>query len=380
MIQINCTNCKALLQIDDAFAGGVCRCRYCGTIQTVPKRLKSAGGGGNGDGGAMAQAEGAGAGSKTLWQKKGGAIDVGSGTGLDDLASIVASSGLSSSRLKKKPESTVPAARASTGAPAKQNNTVMLLAIAGCVIALLLGVIILMAIQNRPGGTDTSVAGGNGGAGGGPAATPGGNTTPAANVTPSTPTTPTTPGIAKAIGPSFLGQSIFEESVVFILDRGSASQGERLEGMKQALLASIKSLGPQRTFMVVFWAPEGGHTYTWPKDGQTLHHAHAKNIAEVRAALDEVNAFGQTNPKSAIERALKVKPAAVVFVPVKTFLPDDFQASVMKARAAAKSNAKFYCFSLYQPELAPYLRPLAQETGGAYKDVSLPELRNAGNE
>ena len=48
MIQINCTNCKALLQIDDAFAGGVCRCRHCGTIQTVPKHLKNTNGDGQG--------------------------------------------------------------------------------------------------------------------------------------------------------------------------------------------------------------------------------------------------------------------------------------------------------------------------------------------
>src|SRR4051812_36003825 len=100
MIQINCTNCKMLLQIDDAFAGGVCRCRHCGTIQTVPKHLK----GGGGESSAVAEAAAAGNGSKTLWQKKGSAVETaGSGTGLDDLAGIVASSGLSSNRLKKKP-------------------------------------------------------------------------------------------------------------------------------------------------------------------------------------------------------------------------------------------------------------------------------------
>lgn len=37
MIQLECSNCKAVLAIDDAFAGGVCRCQQCGTIQTVPK-------------------------------------------------------------------------------------------------------------------------------------------------------------------------------------------------------------------------------------------------------------------------------------------------------------------------------------------------------
>src|SRR5438477_631435 len=44
MISITCTNCKTLLTIDEAFAGGVCRCRHCGTIQTVPSRLKETAG------------------------------------------------------------------------------------------------------------------------------------------------------------------------------------------------------------------------------------------------------------------------------------------------------------------------------------------------
>src|SRR5215204_44395 len=41
MISITCTNCQTLLSIDDAFAGGVCRCQHCGTIQTVPAQRKS---------------------------------------------------------------------------------------------------------------------------------------------------------------------------------------------------------------------------------------------------------------------------------------------------------------------------------------------------
>lgn len=37
MIRLDCSNCQTVLTIDDAFAGGVCRCQHCGTIQTVPK-------------------------------------------------------------------------------------------------------------------------------------------------------------------------------------------------------------------------------------------------------------------------------------------------------------------------------------------------------
>ncbi|MEO6434739.1 MAG: hypothetical protein ABIP55_03120 [Tepidisphaeraceae bacterium] len=43
MISLPCASCKKLLEIDDAFAGGVCRCQHCGTIQTVPSSVKRAG-------------------------------------------------------------------------------------------------------------------------------------------------------------------------------------------------------------------------------------------------------------------------------------------------------------------------------------------------
>jgi hypothetical protein len=41
MITLPCTSCQRVLEIDDAFAGGVCRCQHCGTIQTVPAKSKS---------------------------------------------------------------------------------------------------------------------------------------------------------------------------------------------------------------------------------------------------------------------------------------------------------------------------------------------------
>jgi hypothetical protein len=60
MISLTCTSCKKVLQIDDAFAGGVCRCQYCGTIQTVPASLKQA---------SRAGTPAIGAGAKALYQR-----------------------------------------------------------------------------------------------------------------------------------------------------------------------------------------------------------------------------------------------------------------------------------------------------------------------
>ena len=84
MISLPCTSCQKVLEIDDAFAGGVCRCQYCGTIQTVPKDLKQT------RAGAPAAAS-TGAGGKTLYQKKPRQPGQ-PGTGLEDLADAVASS------------------------------------------------------------------------------------------------------------------------------------------------------------------------------------------------------------------------------------------------------------------------------------------------
>src|SRR2546425_1260902 len=63
MISLTCTSCKKVLEIDDAFAGGVCRCRHCGTIQTVPSTLKR---------GARPGAPVMPVTAKTLYQKKPG--------------------------------------------------------------------------------------------------------------------------------------------------------------------------------------------------------------------------------------------------------------------------------------------------------------------
>src|SRR4029078_6293105 len=96
MISLACTSCKKVLEIDDAFAGGVCRCQHCGTIQTVPASLKRAN---------RAGAPQPAVASKALYEKKKrGPRDIGrSGSGLEALAdSVGARSGRPRSALKSR--------------------------------------------------------------------------------------------------------------------------------------------------------------------------------------------------------------------------------------------------------------------------------------
>jgi hypothetical protein len=70
MISLTCTSCKKVLEIDDAFAGGVCRCQHCGTIQTVPSSLKK-----------IVRPGSPGVGAKTLYQRTTTNTSTGSNSG-----------------------------------------------------------------------------------------------------------------------------------------------------------------------------------------------------------------------------------------------------------------------------------------------------------
>jgi hypothetical protein len=41
MIALRCSNCHRVQELDNAFAGCVCRCRFCQAIQTVPRKCPS---------------------------------------------------------------------------------------------------------------------------------------------------------------------------------------------------------------------------------------------------------------------------------------------------------------------------------------------------
>src|SRR5213595_1557311 len=148
MINLTCTNCKKLLQIDDAFAGGVCRCKFCGTIQTVPSHKTRA---------AAPTAAGAApkAAAKTLLQSSGSGQHTftapTSGTGLDELAQVVASSGLAGTGLRaghlRKPQ------------PPPASNVKLYLIIGGSILGA--AVVVLVSLLIIRGGDNSNQAGAN---------------------------------------------------------------------------------------------------------------------------------------------------------------------------------------------------------------------------
>jgi hypothetical protein len=343
MILLNCTHCRAQLEIDDAFAGGVCRCMYCGTIQTVPSHLKR---------------PGAAKTVKALYKQTPRAEGDGNGNGangappteLDQLADVVASSG-SSSGLAGSGLASGRLRAATIGPPPvvpwHARNRTVLVAAAGAACSLVLLTVVLVAFSgDRP----TTSAGPIIATGAPPAGA-------AAPVEPAR--------------PNFCGVPIDERVVVYVLDRGSAT-GEMFGYLKEAAYRSVESLGSDHKFQIVFW-DNGTTEEAYPRAGPTF--ATPANLDAARKALDNVNAHGQSDPASALARAMAAKPGAVVLATGKGYeLDDAFVRAVDEARKS--TGTKVYTFALGGGDPGTALRTVAKRSGGEFRAVDAGALRD----
>ena len=316
MIRISCTNCKTVLSIDDAFAGGVCRCQHCGTIQTVPITAK--------DPTAASVAGQSMGGSRVLAPTPSAA------SGLEDLAGVVVSSGLASKRLK-----TSAAGPATTGG-VKPKSQMPLLVILGVVIAGLVGAVVFLAMKPGSGTTPSN----------GPTVTGGGPAAPAA-----------------PDKPNFAGLDLDAPTVVYLLDRGSATK-EMFGTLKDAALKSAASLGPERKFAIVFW--NNGSAAAYP-DGSTTF-ASPSNIDAARKAIDDISAFGASDAVPALTQALSLSPDVIVLATAKGWdLDDGWVQSMMTARGT--SPVKIDTVNLGTAGSGNALKALAGKTGGTFAEV-----------
>jgi hypothetical protein len=327
MLELTCTKCKTVLSIDDAFAGGVCRCKHCGTIQTVPKQTKRS---------AIPASVVANGRPDTVNQATG------SGTGLDELAQVVASSGLSGTGLSSgglrsaAPERT--AAVPST-TPGTRRDTTLLLAIGGTIVVLL-GVILVLLL--RRGGEQEQ--------------------------TRAKPPAPIARTTGRQINPHFLGMPIHSTSVAFVLDRGSGTS-DVFDMMRVGLQNSLATLPPTTRFQIIFWETDA--LVAIPESG--MQPATPENVAAAQRALVDVYAFGQSKVEPALGKALTQDPADIILATGKAGLDDSFTQSVV--RLLRGRPVKIHTFALGGGASPEALRSIAQQTGGQFREVGVAELR-----
>ena len=333
MISITCTSCRTVLTIDDAFAGGVCRCQQCGTIQTVPSHLKSGG---------RSAASGQATGSKALFQHRAGTD---AGTGLDELAGAVASSGLSSSRLRSGTATSAPPRR--SAAAEKKRSPLLLITIAAVVL-----------VAAAIGGTVYFMRGSSN-----PSAAPPAEVNNAAG--PGDSGTQEKPQLS---GSSFCGVPLIDNSVVYVLDRGTATE-QFFDPLKAALYRSLELIGPTRQFAVIL-SSNGSPEVAFPKSG--LADATSQEVDKVRSLLDDVVASGSSKLSSAIQQAVARKPAVIILVTAKWNLDsDDAEALIQNAQR----GIRIHTFILGDSTSTDALEQAASRSGGIFRRVSESDLR-----
>jgi hypothetical protein len=323
MITLTCTQCRATLEMDEAFAGGACRCQHCGTIQTVPSHLKRK---------AMS---GGSTNTKTLHVHPTRPEPAAPSSGLDELADIVASSGLSSRRLRRAPSE----APAEPVEPPKK-SLMLPLVVGGIVLVALIGVGAWWAMRGT------------------------------SNASNSAKTQATATPIVRE--PAFCGVKLDVPSVVYILDRGDSTR-ELFGHLKEAAFRSIESLGSDRKFQIVFW--NNGSDESYPSRGTV--YATKDNIQACEKTFDEISAYGQTDVGSAMTKAVASNPAVIILATGKAWQLDDaFTKQVLDIRK--QSAVKIHTFALGEGGANSPLRDIATRTGGEFHIVTPSDLRAAG--
>lgn len=333
MISITCTNCRANLTIDDAFAGGVCRCQFCGTIQTVPAK-------GRPSAAASASKPQATPAAKALYQNKARSRQAGSnGTGLDDLASVVASSGLAGSGLSSRRHTAAVETE-------KKKNLLPILLIACAVLIVILGIVLAVVLFHGHGSGQ-----------------PGGQTTDNGQTSGS--------GAAAA---SFCGIPLHAGSTIFLLDRGN-SISEQFDTVKAAAFKAIDQFGPGRKFQVILWDNDASGAAEFPV-GQLLD-ATSGNATQLRQYFQDAVATGRSHLSGVLKEAASRDPNEIVIVTGKGAddLDDDDAAAL---QSMIGKNIRIDAVQVYPVSPSPnkVLQEVNRATGGQFRNVSAAELRD----
>jgi hypothetical protein len=122
---------------------------------------------------------------------------------------------------------------------------------------------------------------------------------------------PGTPEVVQA-APNFCGVALNEQVVVYVLDRGNATR-DVFDLLKEATYKSVQTLGPDRKFQVLFW--NNGSDEGYPS-GLPVY-SRPDNLAACRRAMEETTAFGQSDPTTALTKAIANKANVIVLATAK---------------------------------------------------------------
>lgn len=329
MIELTCANCRNTLEVDDAFAGGVCRCQYCGTIQTVPKKTSRSAGG-------TIRQTGVESGEpKALYQVKSRAGVSSVPSGLEELAEVVHSSGLSSGLMNRDTRTITTATPAQQ--KASQRTTLIAFILGFSVVAVLCLIAVIIVFSRSPD-----------------------------------PSSSASESVISRLPqkPVFYSTELSSEKVSYVIDRGDAT-AVYFPAIKKLLVQSVSSLGPERRFSVCLW--NNGTEDVYPLSGG-MTYAAEDEVKKLSRWLDEVSLGRATTVESALQQAIRQNPGEIVLVTAKSdqLVLSSFATDVLNV--AKGKPIRIHCFSIGDSPSDDPLKQIARETGGKFVHITRSNL------
>jgi hypothetical protein len=171
------------------------------------------------------------------------------------------------------------------------------------------------------------------------------------------------------IGNSFMGIPLEGGSVGYLVDRSGSMAGERIAKLRDELERSVDGLGGGTPFCVIAYSTDhqvmkGGEGGLVPKQGDL-----GKEAVEWIRSLE---AEGGTRPVDGLRRILSMKPDTLVFLTDGEFSEEDKEAvrQLIKDFDAKRPTTRIHTVALYQRAEEPFLKAIAERTGGEYRFVA----------
>lgn len=317
MITLACTKCSTLLNVDDGFAGGVCRCSACGTIQTVPRK---------GETPARSGAPG------TVIYERTSREAV--SKDLEALGDVVTSSGIAGSGILHQ----------SSRGPGKASAPVgkWVGIVGGAIVALVAVWFLFLRETGNPSG-----------------AAPG-RTSP----TDTARTAPSPPS-----GPRFASIPLDRSgTIVYLVDRGDATR-PYTAALQSAVAKSLATLDQNRRFQVRYWSA-GGESPAFPlTPGEPSEY----NRNKAATWMAEVIGGQSTDATASLDAALTAKPSEIVLITGKAWQMDESFTNQAVVKLSDKP-VRIHVVSLGSSGGEDPLARLASKTGGTYLPLAAADL------
>ena len=348
-VVVQCYNCSNILELDEGFRGGVCRCSQCGSLLQVPK--------GDSSDSRKGRPAAPGAVVTPVQRPNDPTMDPGLSRGQFDPRSPARPAAPSDSRRGARAMgggaavSVVrPPQAVHHGGAAKNSRTLLYVAI-GLIALVVVGVVIGLAylIAKDTGQVKTSAVD-NGGSSPAPAE---GSNTPGADIGQPV----VAPGPPTIRGPAFLGSiPLVGPKIVFSIDGGQANM-DCFDYVRRGIHNAIGQMAPDQRFIIAVW--NGANIKRFPARDWA-----GKDMREmVWKDFDEVNVHGAANAPECMKKSLLLKADQTIMVTAKFGLTSDMAQPALSAR---HNGQRIDAIKINSEDTDSPLQKLAEISGGKF--------------